>query len=139
MGLKFDLNDTPEFTGFLKNESCFSIIIGGKEAGFIGEVNESLSEFYKNEEPVFICQLDLDVMTEKRVEENFDIWNRLPAATRDLSFLINRENKFKSISKVIEKYRPKALEDYSLADLYEGKGIPHDKISMLMNFRYRSF
>jgi len=138
MGLIFKLTEASEFTGFLKKENCFNIIIGGKEAGFIGEVDDKVSAFYKNEEPVFICQLDLDVMTEKRVEKNFDIWNRLPAATRDLSFLINRKNKYESIAKVIEKYRPEALENYSLTDLYEGKGIPDDKISMLMNFRYRS-
>ncbi len=138
MGLEFAITESSEFTGFLKKESCFSVVIGGKEAGFIGEVDDKVSAFYKNEEPVYICQLDLDVMTEQRVEKNFDIWNRLPAATRDLSFLINRENKYESIGKVIEKYRPEALEDYSLTDLYEGKGIPDDKISMLMNFRYRS-
>ena len=138
MGLTFEIVDAPEFTGFMKEESCFSIVIDGEEAGFIGEINDKISNFYKNEEPVYICQLDLDVMTEKRVEKNFAVWNRLPAATRDLSFLINRGNKFKFISEVIEKYRPDALEDYSLTDLYEGKGIPQDKISMLMNFRYRS-
>ncbi|MEN8222581.1 MAG: phenylalanine--tRNA ligase subunit beta [Acidobacteriota bacterium] len=137
-GLTFEMTAAPELTGFLKDESSFKILIGGEEAGFIGEVGDNVLNHYKNEEPVFTCQLDLDVMTEKRVEKNFKIWNRLPAATRDLSFLINRENKFSSIRKAIEKYRPEALEDYSLTDLYEGKGIPHDKISMLMNFRYRS-
>ncbi|MCK5222181.1 MAG: hypothetical protein KAR14_11420, partial [Candidatus Aminicenantes bacterium] len=47
-------------------------------------------------------------------------------------------HKFEKISETIKKYKPEDLEDYSLAGLYEGKGVPPEKISIFMNFKYRN-
>jgi len=138
LGMKFTIKEAAGYSGFLKKHSSFEIWIDGESAGFIGEAADRVLEFYKNDDAVWICQLDLDILTAKKEEKDFRVWNRLPAATRDLSFLINRDIGFSSIRDAVEKFRPDELEDYSLTDLYEGKGIPGDKISMLMNFRYRS-
>ncbi len=137
-GFNAKIEKGPEFSEFLNDESCFGIRIDEKKIGFIGQIKEKILKHFKSDEPVYICQLDLDIMTGKKEEKNFRIWNRMPAATRDLSFLINREYLYNSIIEAIEKFRPADLEDYSLTSLYEGKGVPQDKISMLMNFRYRS-
>ncbi len=137
-GIKIELSFEEEFTQFLKEESSYRISIDGTDAGFIGEIKSSVLNHYKNNEPVFVCQLDMDLLTEKKEEKNFKMWNKFPTATRDLSFLIDREHKFKNISETIEKYKPEDLEDFSLAGIYEGKGVPPEKISIFMNFRYRN-
>ena len=137
-GIEIELKYEEKFKGFLKGECCYKIMIDGAEAGFIGEVENTILNYYKNNDPVFVCQLDMDVLTEKNEKKNFKMWNRFPTATRDLSFLIDREYKFEKISKTIKKYKPEDLEDYSLAGLYEGKGIPPEKISIFMNFKYRN-
>lgn len=138
LGMNVTIKESSVYSGFLKKDISFEILLDGEPAGFIGEAADKVLEFYKNEDAVWLCQLDLDILTAKREDKNFRVWNRLPAATRDLSFLFNRDTGFSSIREAVEKFRPHELEDYSLTDLYEGKGIPGNKISMLMNFRYRS-
>ena len=78
------------------------------------------------------------MLVEKKEEKKFVMWNKFPSSARDLSFLIDRKHDFKNIKEVIEKYKPAALEDYTLTGLYDGKGIPQEKISILMSFKYRS-
>lgn len=137
-GIDSELIYEDKFTGFLKKESSYKIMIDGAEAGFIGEIENTILNHYKNADPVFVCQLDMDVLIEKKEEKKFRVWNRFPTANRDLSFLIDRKYKFEKISETINKYKPEDLEDYSLAGLYEGKGVPPEKISIFMNFRYRN-
>jgi len=137
-GFPVDLKQSNEYVKFFNKSFSFGIEIAGSKIGFIGEIDKSILNYYKIINPVYICQIDLDSISVKRVENKFKLWNKFPSAIRDLSFLSERDLSYNLIGEMIEKHKSIDLEEYSLTDLYEGKDIPKDKVSMLMNFRYRS-
>ncbi len=136
-GFNISLEESTGEYPFLKDDLNFSIIANGTNTGIIGEIDTKVLNYYKIDKPVFICQLDLNILNENFKERKFISWNIFPSAPRDFSFLIDKDTGYNKIKELIEMEKPEFLSDYSLVDLYEGKGIPENKISMLMSFKYR--
>jgi len=122
----------------LEQGTSFTIIIDGKNAGYLGELNKESAKKQKLNQPVFLAELDLAIIIDNLKENRFRMWNKFPSSRRDFSFLIGKSVNYLNLESEIEKLKPETLENYSLVDKYEGKNIPNDKVSLSMSFSYRS-
>lgn len=123
---------------FFNKETSLVLSVNGVEAGYAGEIHPGIRAVGKIEQPVFAAELKVKPILEALKENRFQQWNKYPATSRDLSFLIDKNIKYSQLEAVIEELKPDTLEEYQLTDVYEGKNIPAGKISFSMSFSYRS-
>jgi phenylalanyl-tRNA synthetase beta chain len=60
--------------------------------------------------------------------------SRLPAVSRDLALLIDKEITFAQIEQIANQSEKKLLKAVTLFDVYEGKNLPEGKKSYAVNF-----
>ena len=87
----------------LEQGTSFTIIIDGKNAGYLGELNKESAKKQKLNQSVFLAELDLAIIINNLKENRFRMWNKFPSSRRDFSFLIDKSvNYFKLESKIEE-------------------------------------
>lgn len=123
---------------FLEEDSGFKVLINKKDTGIIGVLNKKVKDHYKIDDDIFVCELELKNIFESLEIKKFNPWNKFPYSQRDLSFFIDKTIKYSTIKKKIDEIKITILESYELVDIFKGKNIPADKVSMLMSFKYRS-
>ncbi|MEZ4485882.1 MAG: hypothetical protein R2864_15400 [Syntrophotaleaceae bacterium] len=69
---------------------------------------------------------------------NFQAISRFPDVCRDSALLVDEAVSAEKLFAVIDKAKGPLVEDYTLFDLYRGKGIPEGKKSLAIRVRYRS-
>jgi phenylalanyl-tRNA synthetase beta chain len=118
--------------------ASFRVDCGGRPCGWCGEAAAAAAGFYKLERPLFAAELDLEALLAAGGEARFQAWNRFPAARRDFTFLMARARTFQELGDAIERLRPAALEGYELTDVYQGSGVPAERVSFSLSFTYRA-
>jgi phenylalanyl-tRNA synthetase beta chain len=117
------------------------IFIDGQKVGYIGILlQEVLTRFgikTKHEVAVFELELDLLFKYIPGTPEHKTI-TRYPYIERDVAIVIDKEITAAVALKSIRTHSTENIEDASVFDIYEGKGIPEDKKSLAINIRYRS-
>lgn len=136
--LNATLKTTDKYGSFLEKGKNFEILLNGKSSGYMGKVKRELLEMYKLEEDLFASELDLNIIMDLVKNERFEMWNKFPSSSRDLSFLIDKNISFNTINDFISKIGIDHLENFDLIDIFESDKIPKRKKSMLISFRYRS-
>jgi len=114
------------------------ILVGRVEAGRIGKVDGDIAAAFDLDIPVFVADINLDVLPEGK-KAKFAALAEFPGVERDLVFLLEksafvRESNTDAIVQTVSKAGGKLLTDSRLFDLYEGKGVPEDKISVGVRF-----
>jgi len=115
------------------------IVLGGEEAGFIGEVHPTTLDDFDIEGEAFIFELSLDILAQhSKPFVHHGSVPRYPAVKRDISFLVDRTIDYDAISSYIMGIDEIIIEDVELFDVYCGGNIPADKVSMAIRVVYRS-
>ncbi len=92
-----------------------SIMIDGKEVGFVGRVHIEIEKKYdlKNS---YICELDFDSLKWGIV--TVKDYSKFQSSTKDLSFLTPKEMKFEVIDEVLKEANIKNIISYIAVDTY---------------------
>ncbi|AEE14328.1 Phenylalanyl-tRNA synthetase beta chain [Thermodesulfobium narugense DSM 14796] len=118
--------------------SC-AFVINDKKVLEIGEVNPRILHNWEINQTFFYAQLFvdefLDLLEFKNVKHVFSVF---PAATRDISMLVSKETFYSKIRNEIKMLECPILENISILDVYQGKGIPEDMKSITLSLRFRS-
>ncbi|MEN8154094.1 MAG: hypothetical protein ABFR75_08725, partial [Acidobacteriota bacterium] len=136
--LDVEIENMSNENSFLEEGAGFNILTNNKKSGIIGILNKKIREHYKIDNEVFVCEIELENIIEANEKKMFHHWNKFPHSQRDLSFFVDNTIKYTEIKKKIDEIKADILESYELVDIFKGKNIPDDKVSMLMSFKYRS-
>lgn len=137
LGLKGDFQ--PAQHPLLNPLSTAKISVDGEEIGFLGAVNEELAGFYEIEKPLYLAELSVDKLREKRQrEKRFTPLPRFPAVERDISLIVKKSLTAERIIDTIREVSGELLEEVFLFDVYEGKPVPEGERSLAFSLSFRA-
>jgi phenylalanyl-tRNA synthetase beta chain len=123
----------------LRKGQSASISVGGKNVGYAGRLSDEIAAAYKFKQPVFIAEFDLQtVLAEKPATILYRPLPKYPSVVRDVSLLVKRNVSFAEISSAITHLNVELCRNVEFVDVYEGKGIADDELSMTIRLEYRS-
>lgn len=120
-------------------ENCLAYEIDGLALGYLGKVAGTITKKFDIDQDLFFAELAWDVMTEKAFHTplTYKEIPKFPIAVRDLALVLNPPVSFKQIEALALQTERKILEEVSLFDVYEGKGLPEGKKSYGIRFHFR--
>ncbi|MDD5793344.1 phenylalanine--tRNA ligase subunit beta [Clostridium sp. HCP1S3_B4] len=116
-----------------------ALVIRGKKVGVFGEVHPDVAENYSIDVPCMLAELDLDKLYEaSNTTKKYSPIAKFPAATRDISVVVNDNILAGDIYDIIKKAGGALIEKISLFDIYKGEQIEKGKKSMAYAIIYRN-
>lgn len=115
---------------------CAKIIYNSEIIGFIGEIHPMYARTLDISE-TYVFEINLDkVLTNKKVKPIYEEVSKYPKVTRDIAMLIDKNDEYKNIEKIIDNVNNKLVDNIELFDIYEGIGLPEDKKSIAITITY---
>lgn len=107
--------------------------------GTLGEVHPKVLAAFEIDEPVLLLDLDFEqLLAASGGAGKFQTLSRYPQVARDSAFLVDEDLPFSEVLKVLNQSCGNLVEDFTLFDLYRGKGVPEGKKSLAIRVLYRS-
>ncbi len=123
----------------LRKGQAAEVLSGGKSVGTIGRLNDEIASTYKFRQPVFVAEVDLQILLESK--EPTIVYQPLPvypSIVRDVSLLVKRNLSFAEIQKAITQQGFELCRKIDFVDVYEGQGVAEDQRSITIRLEYRS-
>ena len=118
---------------------CAKITKDGEVLGVFGEIHPAVCETYGFSFPVYVANLNFDVMTALRsIEKQFVPLPKYPALERDFAFVCDEELEAGKIASVMKKAGGKSVESVRLFDIYRGPQIGENKKSVAFSVMLRA-
>jgi phenylalanyl-tRNA synthetase beta chain len=115
------------------------LMVGGRGAGYIGQVHPDVTGRYDLPPEVYVFELDLQSLIEVGPEEvSYKPLPRYPAVERDIAVIVPADVTSFAVLKTIESLKLGLVDDVRLFDYYEGKPIPAGMKSLAYSITYRS-
>ena len=109
-----------------------SINLQGKEVGYIGKLNPSISK-----EDIFIFEINLDKLLQNRTSKiKYKEVSKYLGMQKDVAFVFKKGLTNKEVVDVIKKAGGKLLTDIEVFDIYTGDKIGNDEISIAYNLKF---
>jgi phenylalanyl-tRNA synthetase beta chain len=107
--------------------------------GDLGEVHPRVLEDFDLKGPIYIFDIDFDLLMENTVSlKKFKPLPRFPAVNRDLAIVVSGTVAAQDLLDYLEKHRPQYSESITLFDQYHGKQVEKGKKSLAFRITYRS-
>ncbi len=114
------------------------IYLQEKEIGFAGSLHPFLQEKLDLKQEVFLAELVLEPLLEaSSLLPEFRSLPRFPAVFRDAAFIVSRKVKAEDLMDTIRISGGALLEEVALFDVYEGKQVPEDHLSLAFSMTFR--
>ena len=134
-GVQFALRETPTT---LMLESA-EIQMGKQVIGQLGQLQPALGKRYEAREAVYLAELDLDVLLQRRTtNKSFKAFPQFPASERDVAMLVPESVTHADVLSVVKKAKPANLVSTELFDVFRGKNVPEGQKSLAYSFTYRN-
>ena len=113
-------------------------MIGGKEAGFLGQIHPETAENWECPEDSFAAQIYLEAILHVAVDipKNREL-PKFPAVTRDIAVVVDKNIPAGHIEKMIRQRGGKHLEKCTLFDCYEGIQVGTGRRSLAYSLAFR--
>lgn len=119
-------------------KSC-GVFSGEEWIGSMGEVHPDVLARMDLKGPIVVCELDLDRLAALfSAKTSFRAIPRFPSSSRDVAFLIRREQEAREVLMPAEDSLEELLEKVQIFDIYEGVNLPVGMKSLGLRFSYRS-
>lgn len=115
------------------------VLIAGSEVGSVGEIHPDIASDNHLPRRVGAFELDLDAIFAMAPETvQAGEVNPMPAATQDISLLVDASIPAASVLKTLKDGAGELLEDIRLTDDYRGQGIAEGQKSLTFALRFRA-
>lgn len=117
-----------------------SILVGGKIAGYLGEIHPDVMENYDMEDKrVYVAELDMEILLDNALTEiKYQPLPKFPAAERDMAIVVKEDIAVGDLMDAIREVGGELLENLELFDIYRGEQIPEGYKSIAFSLRYRA-
>ncbi len=120
-------------------DSRISIEINGVSAGFLGRVQRDVAKKFDIEDPVFVCELGLEVLAGGvKSEAKYVPLPKFPPVTRDLAFVVEESVTQESLVRAIRESGKPLLASVVLFDEYRDDKIGAGKKSLAYALEFQS-
>ncbi len=120
-------------------DSTISIEINGVQAGVLGRVKGDLTRKFDIDDPVFVCELALEILSGgMKSERKYAPLPKFPSVTRDLAFVVDSSVTQQSLEKVIRESGKPLLASLVLFDEYRDEKIGAGKKSLAYALEFQS-
>jgi len=129
---------SPESHPSLMEGRATEVILGEDVVGYLGELHREVRRAYDLPDPVFVAELDLELLRKHAGgEPQYKPVSRFPAVTRDIAFVVPRDIAAQRAEGVVRQRAGDDLECLSLFDAYEGPPLPegHRNLAFSLTFR----
>ena len=124
---------------YLNPEAAAQIQAADLYLGDLGEVHPAVLENFDLKGPVYLFDLDFDLLIERTVSgKKFQALPRFPAVNRDLAIVVADSVAVQDLLDYLEEHRPQYAESISLFDQYRGAQVGTDRKSLAFRITYRS-
>lgn len=111
------------------------LMIGEKEVGRIGLVEEKFLKLTEVRQEVWFGEFDWDLLVKKASGlKKFEEISKFPEVRRDLSLVIDKSVTYAEVQAVAEKAGGKLLRKIGVFDVYQGDKIDSDKKAYALSF-----
>jgi phenylalanyl-tRNA synthetase beta chain len=122
----------------LYSESA-TLHLGRFTFGDLGQLSPLLARRYDLRDPVFLAELDLDLLLARRqTAKGFSPLPVYPAIRRDVAMFLPETTSHDAVLSAIKKLKPEHLERIELFDVFRGKNVPQGEKSVAYSLTYRS-
>jgi len=134
-----DATFSPAEEPFLHPGKSAALKLGGKAAGYVGQVHPDIMAGYDLPVDGYVFELDLrEMVVTGETVRSYRPLPKYPAIERDLALILPEETPSSSVFKTVESLKLDLLEDMHVFDQYVGKPIPEGKKSLAYTLKYRS-
>jgi len=105
------------------------VIVGGYDAGWLGELHPRLIQKYDLPYAPMVFELNLDALT-TRFPFRYEEFSRQPMIRRDISVEVDEKTTAQAMLDALKTSAPDIVSEVALFDVYRGKGIDSDKKSV---------
>jgi len=107
--------------------------------GEFGQVLPPLAKKYDLRDAVFVAELNLDQLLQRRnPARSFKSLPQFPSSRRDVAMLVPEATTHDAVLTVVRQAKPANLESVELFDIFRGKNVPEGQKSVAYAFTYRS-
>ena len=111
------------------------LMLGQKEIGSIGLVDDKLLKLAEVRQEVFFAELDWDLLCKKASGlKSYEEISKFPEVRRDLSLVIDKTVTFDQVKSVGIKFGGKLLRRIGVFDVYQGDKIDAGKKAYALSF-----
>ncbi len=113
-----------------------TLLINGKELGFIGILDKKLLKQFDIDNDVFYADLSWKALLKqnKQYKAVIEDLAKFPEVKRDFALLVDKSVAFEDLRKAAFENAGKLLKSVYLFDVYEGKNLPAGKKSYALSF-----
>ncbi len=113
-----------------------TLLINGKELGFIGIVSKKLLKQFDIDNDVFYADLSWKALLKqnKQYKAVIEDLAKFPEVKRDFALLVDKSVAFEDLRRAAFENAGKLLKSVYLFDVYEGKNLPAGKKSYALSF-----
>ena len=115
------------------------ILIGGKDAGIVGEVHPKVLSSFDLKQKAFVFELGLDALQEAMPGgKQYTPVPKFPSTDRDITIIVAKDIESGEVLSTVEAFEEPLVESVKLQDLFEGDPIPEGRKSLTLRITYRS-
>ena len=136
-GVEFELRQVGAL-GYHSGRSA-EVLVEGQVVGYVGEIDPAISTEYHLPRRVAAFEINLDALFSHapQVLQASEL-RVMPAATQDLSLLVDANVPAAELMSVIREGAGELLEDVTLVDDYRGENVPQGAKSVTFSLRFRA-
>jgi phenylalanyl-tRNA synthetase beta chain len=127
---------------FLHPGRSADILLGGQKAGFVGALSPDVTEridIKANKPSIIALEMDMAaVIAASQKKVTYRQLPKYPFVERDTAIILDASIEAATIIGHLKSYPSALIEDITIFDVYQGKGIEDGKKSVAFNVRYRS-
>jgi len=113
------------------------VVLGGEDAGVVGELHPRIAEGFDISRPVYLFELDLERLLPVALKlRRYQPIPRFPATLRDIALVVERALPSKRVQDIIES--SPLVAKVTLFDVYTGPQVPPGKKSLAYRILYQS-
>jgi phenylalanyl-tRNA synthetase beta chain len=117
------------------------VLVAGAQAGTVARVDDAVADDFDLTAPAFVAELDWEVLVahaELHEERRYAPISRFPIVERDLAILADADAPVGPMIDTLRVEGSPLLQDVTVFDIYEGKGIPDGQKSIAFELRFGS-
>jgi phenylalanyl-tRNA synthetase beta chain len=125
---------------FLHPGKTCKINVNNKQIGFIGEIHPDIKEKFNFKNNAYVFEINLDILITNYLDSKifYQELSKFPAVTRDAAFIVSEMMEADKMINIVLEQKEDLLENVSIFDVYNGKGIPEGTKSLGLRFSYRA-
>ncbi|MBA3610674.1 MAG: phenylalanine--tRNA ligase subunit beta [Rubrobacter sp.] len=128
----------PRVRPFLHPGRAAAVLVGGMEAGWVGEIHPSVAEKFDLEGwPLAAFELNF-ALCEPDSQSGFEPFANVPAVTRDLAVVVSRATRVGDLTSTLQNAESTLLTELRVFDVYEGPQVPEDMKSVAFSLIFQA-